>query len=402
MALEGTIKEFGLADIFQLIGLQKKTGILFLKGTDETVNIHFEEGMVVKVEESQKRPKYFIGRILINRGIITEGHIKEALEIQKSNGQRLGHALITLGVITKDQLREVLTFQMSEVIYKVFRWKGGDYKFYQERVDFERDTVVPISSEHILMEGIRMLDEWPIIERKLPSFELVLARTGIADMPEVDEPEGGDIFAGIDDKGTSKTGGIGREAQSLLSLTDGKKSIFEIFEYSPIGEFETCKALVELLDKGYIVKTNEKPEIMTRVEETDYETKVKVSMRTPAIRLEWLPFIFAAVALALIFMQVTGTRKIMKADAEGLDILKTAFAINEIELVKSNAVLYFYDSGKYPEKSQLLYEQDYIGRHDTVDPWGKPLTITTDSAGSIVVASADSAPKGHDAITTRF
>ncbi|MCK5878165.1 MAG: DUF4388 domain-containing protein, partial [Holophagae bacterium] len=31
MALEGTLKDFSLADIFQLIGIQKKTGMLVLR-----------------------------------------------------------------------------------------------------------------------------------------------------------------------------------------------------------------------------------------------------------------------------------------------------------------------------------------------------------------------------------
>ena len=35
MALEGTIRDFGLPDIFQLIGLQKKTGLLTLKNEKE-------------------------------------------------------------------------------------------------------------------------------------------------------------------------------------------------------------------------------------------------------------------------------------------------------------------------------------------------------------------------------
>ena len=34
MALEGTLKDFSLADIFQLIGLQRKTGVLTLRGKD--------------------------------------------------------------------------------------------------------------------------------------------------------------------------------------------------------------------------------------------------------------------------------------------------------------------------------------------------------------------------------
>ena len=46
MALEGTIKDFGLPDIFQLIGLQRKTGLLTLKHDTEDVTVTFEGGMV--------------------------------------------------------------------------------------------------------------------------------------------------------------------------------------------------------------------------------------------------------------------------------------------------------------------------------------------------------------------
>ena len=44
MALEGTIKDFGLPDIFQLIGLQRKTGLLTLTNEkdEESVIITFE------------------------------------------------------------------------------------------------------------------------------------------------------------------------------------------------------------------------------------------------------------------------------------------------------------------------------------------------------------------------
>ena len=39
MALEGTIKDFGLPDIFQLIGLQRKTGTLTLQSDKEEVTV---------------------------------------------------------------------------------------------------------------------------------------------------------------------------------------------------------------------------------------------------------------------------------------------------------------------------------------------------------------------------
>ena len=143
MALEGTIKDFGLADIFQLIGLQKKTGTLFLKGLETTVNIHFEDGAVVKAEESLKIPKYLTGRILINLGKIEPYQLEEALEVQKTTARKIGSILIGQELINKDDLQEALSFQMKEAVYRVFRWKGGDYKFYQDKVEYDRDTVAP-------------------------------------------------------------------------------------------------------------------------------------------------------------------------------------------------------------------------------------------------------------------
>ena len=44
MALEGTLKDFALPDIFQLIGLQKKTGMLYLKN-DEAAKSGLEAEM---------------------------------------------------------------------------------------------------------------------------------------------------------------------------------------------------------------------------------------------------------------------------------------------------------------------------------------------------------------------
>ena len=55
MALEGTIKDFGLPDIFQLIGLQRKTGILTLTSDTENITVTFENGMVVMADSSAKR-----------------------------------------------------------------------------------------------------------------------------------------------------------------------------------------------------------------------------------------------------------------------------------------------------------------------------------------------------------
>ena len=65
MALEGTIKDFGLPDIFQLIGLQRKTGLLTLKHEKENVTVTFESGQVVMADSMAKRLEDRLGNVLV-------------------------------------------------------------------------------------------------------------------------------------------------------------------------------------------------------------------------------------------------------------------------------------------------------------------------------------------------
>ncbi len=380
MALEGTIKEFGLADIFQLIGLQKKTGILFLKGGDSTVNISFEDGMVVKTEDSEKRQKYQIGRILINRGQITEGQLQEALEIQKSTLQNIGHIFVGQGYITKEQLNDALSFQMCEAIYKVFRWKGGDYKFYQDKVDYDRKAIKPISSEHILMEGIRMLDEWPYIEKKLPRSETVLQRTSGSSSAMLVEESADDIFSGFH----SGEGSVpSREAMSILDMVDGVQSIYEITEHSSLGEFDVSKAIVELIEKKFVTRVDARPESLL-LEEV---AKPRRIIQLPG-SIEALPYLFVAMAIIAIFLQVTGVRQVMMPRATRFEAIKDSFAVGQVEKLNDNLLLYFMDYGVYPAHVSSLKREDYLTNSEVIDSWGRYLTISQQKDGSVAAASA--------------
>ena len=88
MALEGTIKDFGLPDIFQLIGLQRKTGILTLTSDNETVTVSFENGMVVMADSNSKRLEDRLGNVLVKQGKLGKDRLDEALEIESQNFAR--------------------------------------------------------------------------------------------------------------------------------------------------------------------------------------------------------------------------------------------------------------------------------------------------------------------------
>src|SRR5512134_1467331 len=131
MALEGTIRDFGLPDIFQLIGLQRKTGLLTLTNEKggESVTVTFENGMVVMADSSSKRLEDRLGNVLVKQGKLGKERLEEALETQKQTLQRLGHILATNSYITGKDLRDALQVQVSQIVFKVFRWRDGHYNF---------------------------------------------------------------------------------------------------------------------------------------------------------------------------------------------------------------------------------------------------------------------------------
>lgn len=243
MALKGTLKDFSLADIFQLIGIQRKTGVLTLKDKDNVVTVSFVDGNVVAAESQLRRLEDRIGTVLVKTGRITADQLQEALKVQKETLSRLGNVLVDKGLIDVDALRDALQIQINQTIYRLFRWQRGEYNFSQEaRVDYDKKFVVPLSAESVLMEGARILDEWPMIEKGIRSFSTVYRRADVEIAP-----------AGQDEPAAAKQDGeaitLSEEERVVHALVDGKRTVQEVVEHSLFGEFETCRILYELINR---------------------------------------------------------------------------------------------------------------------------------------------------------
>jgi hypothetical protein len=259
MALEGTLRDFSLADIFQLIGLQRKTGVLTLRGKDDTVTVTFLDGKVVGADSLNRRLENRLGTVLIKTGTLSQDQLNRALEIQKETLQRLGFILTHYGIISADSLKQAIQLQILQIVYRLFRCKDGDYHFSQETtIEYDRDNVVPITAESILMEGARMIDEWPIIEKRIRSYDMIF-RKKLTDQEIV--VVGAEDADEIDFDGTrgprKKRGGadkirISEEEKQIYDLVDGLTSVGDIVEMSRLSEFDTNKALYELLTRDLV------------------------------------------------------------------------------------------------------------------------------------------------------
>ena len=367
MALQGTIKDFGLADIFQLIGIQRKTGILTLDNGLDAVTVKFVDGNVVGSDTRTSSVEERLGHVLVRSGRITPEQLDSALRAQKKTLQRLGHVLVKSGAIQPEDLIEALRVQSLQIVYRLFRWQDGKYHFQSsDRVEYDEQHFEPISSETILMEGARMIDEWPIIRRRIKSDEMVLRPTEAAlklqvgiDGMDRDIPP---AAAAADPTAPTLSPG----ELEVIRLVDGSRTVEEITDNSTLGEFDTHRILMELLTR-HLVEEVKRP-IILAVRRSG--AGQKVARRFLGWTLAVVVFALAASGLATLANNPLTPWRIVQQDPATANLTHYASQARLATLNRALEVFYL-DAAAYPADLSPLALNGYVRVEDLLDPWGR-------------------------------
>ena len=375
MALKGTLKDFSLADIFQLIGIQKKTGVLTLKNDKEVVTVSFVEGSVVSADAFHRRLEDRLGTVLVKSGRITEAQLQEALRVQKSTLKRVGSILVENKFIDAVALREALQVQISQMVYRLFRWADGEYDFSQEeRVEYDKEYVAPMSAESILMEGARILDEWPMIEKGIKSFSAVYRRANV----EIAAAPGAAAAGREDEAARGVT--LNDQERSVYNLLDGKRTVQEIVERCALSEFDTCRILFDLISR----------QLLDEVKATGQKT---VAVQAPAVRApREAPRVLLAIGYLLLVLGagsllmrrgetiVTGLAHSEAATPylapllprQEMRSIRDAIARSRMQRIDFAIQVYYLLNRGYPENLKYLVTAHLLKPSAILDPLGKP------------------------------
>jgi hypothetical protein len=382
MALEGTLKDFSIADILQLIGIQRKTGVLTLDNDEDTVTVRFFEGQVVGADTKVHNLEDLLGSVLVRTGRITEASLQQALRIQKETLQRLGYILLKTAAIDEGELKESLRIQVCQIVYRLFRWKDGRYQFApSERMEYDPNLFMPVGAETILMEGARMIDEWPIIERRIRSAALVFKKTPAAVALEVPveclvtaDMDFGFGAATAEDHGGSDGGiRLSPEEQDVLRMVDGRANVQEIVDRSALGEFDTYRVLYELLNR----------QLVEEVRAASAAGVVAGVGRGAMILEKGLPIVVLALA-ALSLLTIPGnpfTPWNIAAKAGETDLLRSYASRSRLERIEHALQLFYLDLGGLPDGLESLVPAGYLRDQDLRDPWGRPYAFQLGSGG---------------------
>ncbi|MBD3322020.1 MAG: DUF4388 domain-containing protein [Chitinivibrionales bacterium] len=161
MALSGSLKEFALPDIFQLIGQQKKSGRLLLRDQGKEGFVIFSGGMIIDAGTATEN----LISILVNYLLYHKGYpqkkISEFINYCKGNTKILCDVLVRIQYVSEDELFTLAQITLEDLACSLFTWTKGNYQFLpMEKAENYCIGGIAYSPDAITMEAMRRLDEW--------------------------------------------------------------------------------------------------------------------------------------------------------------------------------------------------------------------------------------------------
>lgn len=232
MALKGDLASVDLAQVFQMLAMNQKMGLLLIQAPRTWRALYFEpRGVTLYYNEHTLLDKVLCG--MTATGQIAEAAVRDARHHAATLGGSLVESLLAAGHLNEAQLIDAFRAAMEEEVYELFFWGNARFEFFEnvQQLDGYEGVVNDsffFSTDGLIMEAARRIDEWSYISERVSSPLDVFRAVGA-------EPDGlsDDLF-------------------DVLSLTDGRRSVARIVEQSGRPNFHVHKCLANLLDEGYV------------------------------------------------------------------------------------------------------------------------------------------------------
>ncbi len=237
VALHGNIVDFGLAEVFQLIGQQRKTGVLEITHGKLTMRLQFADGSVVSASPDPVGDYQSLGDLLVRCGLLTRDRLATLSAESQTSARPLTVILTSAGLVTPEQLETMVDLLTQETIFQVLRWTQGSFHFSARNVTHDRPPERLLAAEQILMDGLRMVDEWRTFAELVPSGDTIFDRSG--------------TFASYREQAARDAGRL-ENAERIFQLIDGRLTVRRVIDLSRLGTFEGTRIVADLRRLGVI------------------------------------------------------------------------------------------------------------------------------------------------------
>src|SRR5262245_20499018 len=232
MVFTGDLDSVDLAQVFQVLRANAKTGMLLVFRADGRRAFHFgEKGVSLQFD-----PPAYEERVveqLRRRGKVTEESVRLAIANRRHHSN-LVEALVGIRAVESREVEEAMRYLLEEDLFETFFWSGARFEFFEgaRRVEDLAGTVderLVFHPDSVVMEAARRIDEWAAIRARIPDRTVVFAPVEGIEAPPAGSVEG-EVFAYV----------------------DGCRSVDEILRSCPRCPFEIEEALLGLWGGGWV------------------------------------------------------------------------------------------------------------------------------------------------------
>jgi curved DNA-binding protein CbpA len=174
-----------------------------------------------------------LGEFLIRNKQIDRANFELATQVMKDTGKRFGGTIVEMGHMTAEDMYSWVVKQIEAIIYSLFEWDAGEYRFESHENPVDEDIVLNLSTADIILEGTRRMDDLDAVRRALGDPQRVLRHS---ENPLL-------LYQKISLK---------PEEGFVLSRVDGVSTVTDITTISPLGEEQTLRCIYGLVSAGVL------------------------------------------------------------------------------------------------------------------------------------------------------
>src|SRR6266568_1538643 len=220
--LAGDLSAFPIADFIAFLQQARLSGTLTVSSGGSDRVVCFQVGEVRSAESSAAGER--LGEVAVRLGYVTEAQVADATR----TGNAVGKALLELGHLNANDLYKCLHEQVAAVFHALLLCHTGSFALVDEAPPPPLAPLT-VSTQSLLMDGIRRIDELSLFRARIAGAGTVLRR-----------------------RESAKPVTLRPTEAALLALVDGRRTVAEIATGTHLNEFDATKILFHLSEAGLV------------------------------------------------------------------------------------------------------------------------------------------------------
>ncbi len=228
VVLSGDASGFPLSDLIAFLSQARWSGIVRVQSPGGERSVILREGEVRGATSDVAADR--LGEVLVRLGYLERPQLEAVL--REHPPSKIGRTLVERGLLQAHDLFKCVTHQVSEIFHAIVLCREGSFFLVDQPVDEKSGHIIQLSTQSLLMDSIRKIDELAHFRKRIPHSRLYVLRKGPVNARlEPDEDR-------------------------VLGLVDGRRTVLDLGQATRLSEFDVIKVIYGLLEGGFVTMSD--------------------------------------------------------------------------------------------------------------------------------------------------